>query len=188
MKRKGKKLSPPLGYSGLNCIACRILTLPTWSSLIACIISFLAWSRSLQEHFEFLGIRMDKKKGKRTPALSINISMEAMSGLNKNKRKSMDKLIETLESPINKELESQDSYDVYLKQLEKLHKQPLKLVFESFKLKVNPTYTHIIEENLNKLDFVHSILTWVSLIPFQTCILILYYVSSGVYKMKHHKC
>src|SRR5271155_2121550 len=97
---------------------------------------------------------MDKKKGQRTPALSINISTEAMSGLNKNKCKSMNKLIETLESPMNKELELQDGYDVYLKRLEKLHKQPLKLVFESFKLKVNPTYTHIIEENLIETSWI----------------------------------
>jgi len=116
----------------------------------------------VQEHFEILGIRMDNKKGKKTAALSITISTEAMSGLNKNERESMNKLIETLESPMNKELESQDGYDMYFKRLEKLHKQSLKLVFESFKLKVNPTYTHISKKDLNKPDFVHSILTWVS--------------------------
>jgi hypothetical protein len=112
----------------------------------------------VQEHFEILGIQMDSKRVKKTPALSINISTEAMSGLNTNERKSMDKLIETLESPMNKELESRDGYDMYLKRLEKLHKQSLKLVFE---LKVNPTNTsnHISKENLNKQDFVHSILT-----------------------------
>ena len=108
----------------------------------------------VQEHFEVLGIQMDNRKSKKTPALSIKISTEAMSKL--------DKLIETLESPMNKELELQDGYDMYLKQLEKLHKQPLKLIFESFKLKVNTTYTHAIKENLNKPDFVHSILAWVS--------------------------
>jgi hypothetical protein len=116
----------------------------------------------IKEHFEILGIRMDNKKCNETPALSINISMDGMSELNKNERKSVDKLIETLESPLNKELESQDGYDMYLKRLEKLHKQALKLFFESFKLKVNPTYTPINEKNLNKADFVHSILTWVS--------------------------
>jgi Transposase family tnp2 len=119
----------------------------------------------VQEHFEILGIRMDNKKGKEPPALSINISTEAMSGLDKNERKSMDKLIETLESPMNKELESFDGYDMYFKRLGKLHKQSLKLVFESYKLKVNPTYTHITKENLNKPDFIHSILTWVSCFP-----------------------
>jgi hypothetical protein len=116
----------------------------------------------VQEHFDILGIRMDNKNDKNSPALSINISTEVMSRLIKNERKSMDKLIETLESPMNKELESRDGYDMYFKRLEKLHKQPLKLVFESFKLKVNPTYTHISKENLNKPDYVHSILTWVS--------------------------
>ena len=89
----------------------------------------------VQEHFKMLGIRMDNnKRGKETPALCINISKEAMSGLDKNEHKSMDKLIKTLESPMNKELESQDGYDMYLKRLGKLHKQPLKLVFESFEL------------------------------------------------------
>lgn len=116
----------------------------------------------VQEHFEILGIRMDNKKGKETPALSIKLSMEAMNGLEKNERKSMDKLIETLESPMNKELESQGGYDMYFKRLGKLHKQALKLVFESLKLKANPIYTHIGKENLNKPDFIHSILTWVS--------------------------
>ena len=71
-------------------------------------------------------------------------------------------IIETVESPMNKELESQDGYDMYLKRLGKLHMQPLKLVFESFELKVNPTYTHIRKEKLNKPDFIHSILAWVS--------------------------
>ena len=105
---------------------------------------------------------MDNKKGKETPALSIKICIEAMNGLEKNERKSMDKLIETLESPMNKELESQGGYDMYFKRLGKLHKQALKLVFESLKLKANPIYTHIGKENLNKPDFIHSILTWVS--------------------------
>ena len=105
---------------------------------------------------------MDNKKGKKTTVLSINISTEAMSRLNKPEGKSMEKLIETLESPMSKELELQDGYDMYFKWLEKVHKQPLKLVFESFKLKVNPTYTHISKVNLNKPDFVHSILIWVS--------------------------
>ena len=116
----------------------------------------------VQEHFEILGIRMDNRKGKETPALSINISTEAMNELDKKERKSMDKLIETLESPMNKELESQEGYDMYFKRLEKVHKRPLKLVFESFKLKVNPNYTNVRKENLNKPDFIHSILTWVS--------------------------
>ena len=104
----------------------------------------------------------NNKRRKETPALCINISMEAMSGLDKNEHKSMDKLIETLESPMNKELESQDGYDMYLKRLGKLHKQPLKLDFESFEMKVNPTYTHIRKEKLNKPDYIHSILAWVS--------------------------
>jgi tnp2 family transposase/uncharacterized protein DUF4218 len=114
----------------------------------------------VQEHFEILGIRMDNR-GKATPALSIKISTE-MSGLDEKERKSMDKLIETLESPMNSELESQDGYDMYLKSLGKLHKQPLKLVFESFNLKVNPNYTDVRKKNLNKPDFIHSILAWVS--------------------------
>ena len=123
----------------------------------------------VQEHFEILGIRMDNRKGKETPALSIKISSEEMSGLEKKERKSMEKLIEILESPMNKELESRDGYDMFFKRLEKLHKEPLKLIFKWFKLKTNPTYTHINKENLNKPDFIHSILTWVSclLIPFQ---------------------
>jgi hypothetical protein len=113
---------------------------------------------------------MDNKKGKEAPALSINIPTEAISKLDKNERKSMDKLVEILESHMNEELASQDGYDLYLKRLEKLHKQPLKLVFESYKLKVNPTYTRITKENLNKPDFIHSILTWVScFMPFQIC-------------------
>ena len=116
----------------------------------------------VQEHFEILGIRMDNRKGKETPALSINISTEAMNGLDKNERKSMEKLIEMLESPMNKDLESQDGYDMHFKRLGRVHKQPLKLVFELFKLKVNPTYTHTTKGNLNKPDFIHSILTWVS--------------------------
>ena len=58
---------------------------------------------------------MDNKKGKKTTVLSINISTEAMSGLNKHEGKSMDKLIETLESPMSKELELQDGYDMYFK-------------------------------------------------------------------------
>ena len=117
----------------------------------------------VQKHFEILGIRMDNnKRRKETPALCINISTEAMSGLDKNEHKSMDKLIKTLESPMNKELELQDSYDMYLKQLGKLDKQPLKQVFKSFELKMNPTYTHIRKEKLNKPDYIHSILAWVS--------------------------
>ena len=58
---------------------------------------------------------MDNRKSKKSPALSIEISTEAMSRLDKNELNIMDKLIETLESPINKELELQDSYDMYLK-------------------------------------------------------------------------
>ena len=42
----------------------------------------------VQEHFEILGIRMDNnKRGKETPVLCINISTEAMSGLDKNKHR-----------------------------------------------------------------------------------------------------
>ena len=46
---------------------------------------------------------MDNKKGKKTAVLSIKISTEAMSRLNKHEGKSMDKLIETLESPMSKD-------------------------------------------------------------------------------------
>jgi len=126
----------------------------------------------VQEHFEILGIRMDNKgkKSKTTPALTINIPVELMSRLNDKERKSMDKLLDTLESPMNKELESQDGYNTYFKRLEKLHKPALKLAYDLFKLTANPT--NINKKNLNKPDFVHAILEWVSFRYLPTCTLI----------------
>ena len=54
MKRKGKKLLPPLGYSGLNCIICHILTLPACLYISLTIIRFICFRATGRNHFYHL--------------------------------------------------------------------------------------------------------------------------------------
>jgi hypothetical protein len=115
----------------------------------------------VEEHFDILGIRMNIKSVS-TPSIIIDIPVESINKLNKHERKSLNRLIKMLEAPIKKELKSQNGYDIYLKRLSALHRAALELLCVSVGAPLNLNPNHFNKRKLNKLDFIHAILTWVS--------------------------
>lgn len=116
----------------------------------------------IQEHFDILGIQNNNTKGRPTPSIVVNIPEESINKLNEQERKSFSRLINMLEAPIKMELKSQNGYDVYFKRLSALHRAALELLCRSVGAPLNPNPSHINKSKLNKPDFIHAILTWVS--------------------------
>jgi len=79
-----------------------------------------------------------------------------------------------LEAPIKTELKSQGGYNVYFKWLSALHRAALELLCTAVGAPLKPK--HVNKSKLNKPDFIHSILAWVSidtfsiLCAYQTCV------------------
>ena len=67
-----------------------------------------------------------------------------------------------LEAPIKNELKSQAGYDVYFKKLSTLHRAALELLRTSVDAPLNLNSEHVKKSKLNKPDFIHEILDWVS--------------------------
>jgi len=62
---------------------------------------------------------------------------------------------------MKKELNSQTGYDRYFKRLSSLHRAALELFFTSASVPLKIKHTN--KKKLNKPDFIHSILAWVSI-------------------------
>jgi Transposase family tnp2 len=120
----------------------------------------------VHEHYDILGIQLNNNKGSTTPSIVINIPEESINELNQQERKSLNRLINMLEAPIKMELKSQAGYDVHFKRLSALHKAALKLLcaLVNAPLKLDPEHAN--EGKLNKPDFIHAILAWVSIDTF----------------------
>ena len=116
----------------------------------------------VHKHYDILGIQLNNDKDSTTPSIVINIPEESINKLNQQERKSLNRLIKMLEAPIKMELKSQAGYDLHFKRLSTLHKAALKLLCTSVNapLKLDP------EGKLNKPDFIHAILAWVSIDTF----------------------
>ena len=99
-----------------------------------------------------------------TPCMVIDIPKESINKLNEHERKSVNHLINMLEAPIKKELKSQAGYDVHFKRLSALHKAALELLCMSVDapIKLDPKHANKGKLRVNKLDFIHAILAWVS--------------------------
>jgi len=128
----------------------------------------------VKEHFDILGIQLNNTKSRTTPSIVINIPEESINKLNEHERKSINRLINMLEAPIKTELKSQGGYDVYFKRLSALHRAALELLCTAVGAPLKPK--HVNKSKLNKPDFIHSILAWVSidtfsiLCAYQTCV------------------
>ena len=120
----------------------------------------------VQEHFNILGIQLNNTKTRTTPTIVINIPEELINKLNKHECKSVNHLINMLETPIKKELKSQAGYDVYFKQLSALHKAALELLCTSVSAPLKLNSNHVNKSKFNKPDFIHAILVWVSINTF----------------------
>lgn len=118
----------------------------------------------VQEHFNILGIQMNNTKSGSTPSIMIDIREESINKLDEHERKSLNRLIKMLEAPIKMELQSQNGYDVYFKRLSALHRAALELLCMSVGAPLNLNPNHFNKSKLNKPDFIHAILTWVSAI------------------------
>jgi hypothetical protein len=71
-----------------------------------------------------------------------------------------------LEAPMKKELTSQAGYDVYFKRLSALHRAALELLCTSVHAPLKLNSKHVNKSKLNKPDFIHAILAWVSFDTF----------------------
>jgi hypothetical protein len=116
----------------------------------------------VQEHFDILGIQLNNTKSKTTPSIVIHIPEASINKLNEHERKSINRLINMLEAPIKNELKSQAGYDVYFKKLSTLHRAALELLRTSVDAPLNLNSEHVKKSKLNKPDFIHAILDWVS--------------------------
>ena len=126
----------------------------------------------VQEHFDILGIQLNNTKSRTTPSLVINIPEDSINKLNEHERKSVNRLVKMLEAPIKKELQSQAGYDVHVKQLSALHRAALELLCSSVNAPLMLDPKHANKSKLNKPDFIHVILAWVSIDTFQFFMLI----------------
>ena len=117
----------------------------------------------VQEHFNILGTQLNNMKSRTTP--SIDIPEESLNKLNEHKHKSVNQLINILEAPIKKELKSQAGYDIYFKWLSTQHRAALELLCMLVGAPLKLNSKHVNKSKLNKLDLIHVILTWVSLMP-----------------------
>jgi len=120
----------------------------------------------VQEHFDILGIRLNNTKSKMTPSIVINIPEVSINKLNENECKSINWLINILEAPIKKELKLQAGYDIYFKRLSPLHWAALQLLCTSVGAPLKLNSQHVNKSKLNKPDFIHVILAWVSIDRF----------------------
>ena len=71
-----------------------------------------------------------------------------------------------MEAPIKKELKLQAGYDVYFKRLSPLHQAALQLLCTSVGAPLKLNSQHVNKSKLNKPDFIHVILAWVSIDTF----------------------
>ena len=121
----------------------------------------------IQEHFDILGMRSDRKIPEKTPSLRLNVLNNLMTGtkLNDKEQKSFDKVFRILEAPITSELGSTLGYDKYFKQLSTLHRSALELAWTTLNIPFVPiaNTTYLNKKVYNKADYIRSILTWVSL-------------------------
>ena len=116
----------------------------------------------VQEHFDILGIKLNIAKSRMTPCMVIDIPKESINKSNEHERKSINRLINMLEAPIKNELKSQAGYDVHFKRLSALHKAALELLCMSVDAPIKLDPKHANKGKLNKPDFIHAILAWVS--------------------------
>ena len=117
----------------------------------------------VQEHFDILGIQQNKTDRKTTQSIIIDIPQASIEKLKVHERKSVVRLINTLEDPIKKKLNSAAGYSIYFKRLSSMHRAALELVHTSIGAPLIVNTQHVKKTKLNKSDFVHSILRWVSL-------------------------
>jgi hypothetical protein len=116
----------------------------------------------VQEHFNILGIRLNGTD-KPTPSIVVNIPQQEIDKLNIHERKSILRLIRTLETPMKKELKSQDGYDKYVKRLTPNNRLALQLFCTSVNVPVKPKIGHLNKKRFTKADYIHAILEWVSI-------------------------
>ena len=109
---------------------------------------------------------MNNTKSITTPSIVINISEDSINKLNEHERKSVNRLVKMLEAPIKKELKSQDGYNLYFKRLSALHRAALELLCSSVDAPLMLDPKHVNKSKLNKPDFIHAILAWVSIDTF----------------------
>ena len=146
----------------------------------------------IQEHFYILGIRSDEETPKKTPSLHLNIpnNLTTQSKLSDKEQKSFDKLICTLEEPITSELRSKLGYDKYFKRFKTLHRSALELAFTTLNIPFVPIANslYLNKKMYNKVDFIRSILAWVSLLRVFTLQYdFLMYIFSEFSNMKYLK-
>ena len=105
-------------------------------------------------------------KAEPTRSIIIDIPKESINKLEVNERKSLDRIINILETPIKKELKSGAGYSRYFKQLLSSHRAALELLCTSVDIPLKVNAEHIKKTKFHKPDFVHSILAWVSIDAF----------------------
>ena len=120
----------------------------------------------VQEHFDILGIQLNNIKSGTTPSIVINVSEDSINKLSEHECKTLHRLIKMLEAPIKKELKLQAGYDIYFKRLSAVHRSALQLLCSSVDAPLKLAPDHVNKSKLNKPDFIHAILAWVSIDAF----------------------
>ena len=120
----------------------------------------------VQEHFNILGIQSKKTNSKPTWSIIIDIPKESINKLEVNECKSLDRIINILETSIKKELKLGAGYSRYFKRLLSSHRAAFELLCTSVDIPLKVNAEHIKKTKFHKPDFVHSILAWVSINAF----------------------
>ena len=117
----------------------------------------------VQEHLDILGIRDDEHDDQVVVDIASSISPNTFSHLEPAEQKSMKRLINILERPMTKELQTTDGYEEFKTKINNVHLHSLQLTFSLLKLSFPPlTDKEKNKTKTYKMDYTKAILAWVS--------------------------
>jgi len=116
----------------------------------------------VREHLDILGIRDDDHDDQIVVDIASSISPNSFSHLEPAKQKTMKCLINILEQPMNKELQTVDGLKQFKKKINNVHLHSLQHAFSLLNLSfLPPTDKEKKKTKRHKMDYTKAILAWV---------------------------